>query len=153
MTYTAVIKRSNGTYLVSFPDLPNINTYGETIEEALHHATEALNGCLESDFERGFNLPKQGSPLRSRVGDGIATAKQDGKTCAHAIQVEPHIALAYQLRRIRNGMSQSQIAKKLGISYQAYQKLENPRKCNPTVKTLEKISEVLGKNLIISFRS
>ena len=46
-----------------------------------------------------------------------------------------------------------ELAKKLGISYQAYQKLENPRKCNPTVKTLEKISEVFGKNLIISLKS
>ena len=54
---------------------------------------------------------------------------------------------------IVDGHHRNKIAKKLGISYQAYQKLENPRKCNPTVKTLEKISEVLGKNLVISLRS
>ena len=30
-------------------------------------------------------------------------------------------------------------------------KLENPRKCNPTIKTLEKISAVLGKKLKIAF--
>ena len=47
--------------------------------------------------------------------------------------------------------SQVEIARELGISYQAYQKLENPRKCNPTIKTLERISEVLGKHLEINF--
>lgn len=64
----------------------------------------------------------------------------------------PHIEIAYQLRIIRNGHSQSEIARKPGISYQAYQKLENPRKCNPTVKTLERISEVFGKVLTISLK-
>ena len=125
-------------YLAKFPDIPNVNTYGETVEDACKNAKEALNGCLESDFERGFKLPKSS---QKRYQNG------------YAIEVEPHIALAYQLRKIRNGMTQLQIARKLGISYQAYQKLENPRKCNPTVKTLEKISDVLEKNLIISFKS
>lgn len=134
MTYTAIIKKNNGSYLVEFPDIPNINTYGNDIDDAIKNAKEALNGCLESDFERGFILPRQ---------------RQSKYRNAYAIEVAPHIALAYQLRKIRNGMSQSQIAKKLGISYQAYQKLENPRKCNPTIKTLEKISNVFGKNLII----
>ena len=138
MNYTAVIKKSNGAYLVEFPDIPSINTYGETVKGALHNAKEALNGCLESDFERGFKLPKR---TKRKYRNG------------YAIEVEPHISLAYQLRKIRNGMSQSQIAKKLGISYQAYQKLENPRKCNPTVKTLEKISEVFGRSLVISLKS
>ena len=138
MTYTAIIKKSNGAYLIEFPDIPNINTYGETITDALNNAKEALNGCLESDFERGFKLPKPGEKTHRN---------------GYAIEVEPHICLAYQLRKIRNGVSQSEIAKKLGISYQAYQKLENPRKCNPTIKTLEKISEVFGKNLVISLRS
>ena len=82
----------------------------------------------------------------------LKSSKKETKN-AYAIGVEPHIALAYQLRKVRNGLSQSEIAKMLGISYQAYQKLENPRKCNPTVKTREKISEVLGKNLVIALKS
>jgi antitoxin HicB len=48
---------------------------------------------------------------------------------------------------MRDGRTQIEIARKLGISYQAYQKLENPRKCNPTIKTLERIGEVMGKRL------
>jgi antitoxin HicB len=33
---------------------------------------------------------------------------------------------------------------------QSYQRLENPRKANPTVKTLERIAHVYGRELSIS---
>jgi len=138
MEYYAILKKDKydtNAYLVSFPDLPNVNTYGDTKEEALRHAAEALNGCIECDFERGYSLPKP---------------RKINRKNAYPIPVEPHIQIAWQLRKLRNGHSQSDIAQKLGITYQAYQKLENPRKCNPTIKTLEKISRVLGWNVQIS---
>ena len=50
MTYIAIIQKSSGSYLVEFPEFPNINTYGASIRDALSNAKEALNGCLESDF-------------------------------------------------------------------------------------------------------
>ncbi len=133
----ARIQKAEGYHLVSFPDFPNINTYGSTMEEALENAEEALNATLETEFERGYVLPIAGSHL--------------GKRAHHAIRVLPHIEIAYALKQLRNGHSQSEIARKLGISYQSYQKLENPRKCNPTVKTLERIGKVLGKELRITW--
>jgi antitoxin HicB len=75
-----------------------------------------------------------------------------GQRSYHAIPVLPHVEIAYALKRMRNGHSQTEIARKLGITYQSYQKLENPRKCNPTVKTLERIGEALGKELVITWR-
>lgn len=137
MEYYAQIKKEDGVYLVSFFDLPNVMTYGETLEEAREHASDALNGVLASDFERGFVLPR--------------SKKHTGKQI-YAVTVYPHIALAYTLRTLRRKDSQQKIAKQLGISYQAYQRLENPRTCNPTVKTLERIGDVLGKDLKISFQ-
>jgi antitoxin HicB len=138
MEYFARITKSGPDFLVAFPDFPNINTYGADLEEALKNAREALNGTLESEFERGYSLPIAGHFA--------------GKRSYHSIQVLPHIEIAYGLKKMRNGHSQTEIARKLGITYQAYQKLENPRKCNPTVKTLERIGEVLGKELVISWR-
>lgn len=136
MVYYAKIIKQDGAFLVSFPDLVNVNTYGNTLEEALKNAAEALNGTLEADFERGYTLPE----ARARHGRGM-----------HPVEVFPHIEIAYMLRQLRNGYSQKEIAGRLGISQQAYQKLEDPRKCNPTVKTLEKISGVLNKKLEVSF--
>jgi antitoxin HicB len=136
MKYYAEISKSEGYYVVSFPDFKNINTYGETMEEAIQNAEEALNGALESDFERGYSLPK---PTKLK------------KKNTHPIKLYPHIEIAYLLKRMRKGKSQVEVARKLGISYQAYQKLENPRRCNPTIKTLEKLSSVFGKRLEVSF--
>jgi len=136
MNFMAKLKREDSVYLVSFPVFPNVNTFGETREEALENASEALNGALLVDFERGYRLP---DPVPVR-----------GKN-SFAICVLPNIAIAYQLRRLRRNQSQADVARRIGISYQAYQKLENPRKCNPTVKTLEKIGAALGKTLDVVF--
>ena len=136
MHFYARIIKEDGFYLVSFPDFENINTYGDNLKEAKNNAIEALNACLESDFERGYSLPP--------------SKEHRGKTY-YQIKVYPHIEIAYLLRKLRHGKSQVDIARKLGVSYQAYQKLENPRKCNPTIKTLERISDTLGKELEITF--
>ena len=136
MEYSAKIVKENGDFLVSFVDFPNVMTYGETLEEAIKNATEALNGSLESDFERGYELPKKSNA----IGDDN-----------YLIPVLAHIEISYELRQMRETKSQIEIARELGVTYQAYQKLENPRKCNPTIKTLERISSVLGKRLKVSF--
>ena len=83
LAYPAQIEKQDDGYLVSFPDLENIMTYGSTMEEALHNAEEALNGCIESDFERNFVIP---SP------SDITGEK------AYNIPVAPHIAVAIMLR-------------------------------------------------------
>lgn len=135
LKYLAHIAKSNDVYLVSFPDLENVITYGASIEEALANAEEALNGCLESDFERNFAIPE---PSPSEAG-------------MYPIPVAPHIAVAILLRKLRADRSQIEIARQLNISYQVYQRLENPRKANPTVKTLEKLARVFGKRVELGF--
>lgn len=136
LQYPATIKKTSGSYLVSFFDFAAINTWGETLERALANAEEALNGCLESDFERGFNLPEP--------------SQHKGRS-VHYIPVRPHIAVALMLRKMRAGRSQREIARKLDISFQVYQRLENPRRSNPTVKTLEKVARVYGKHVALGF--
>jgi antitoxin HicB len=136
LQYPAKIFREGEHYLVSFPDFENINSFGSTLKEALLNAEEALNGCLESDFERNFHISE---PSRC-AGKGI-----------YCIPVQPHIAVALMLRKLRADNSQIEIARKLKISYQVYQRLENPRKSNPTIKTLEKIARVYGKKMELGF--
>lgn len=136
LKYPAHIAKDNDAYLVSFPDLENVITYGTSIEEALANAEEALNGCLESDFERNFAIP-----------DPSASDSPE----MHQIPVSPHIAVAIILRKLRADRSQIEIARQLHISYQVYQRLENPRKANPTIKTLEKVARVFGKRVELGF--
>ena len=132
MVYNCTIEKYKDIFWVKFPDMTNIQTYGNTHEHALAMAKEALEGCLECDISRGYPIP---SPAYKK---------------GYPVTVAPHIALSLQLRELRGEQSQTDIAKKLGLSYQAYQRLENPRKANPTVKTLEKIADVYGRELVIS---
>ncbi len=119
--------RQDKEYLVEFPDLEGCLTSGRTKALALAMASEALSGYLTSIFERGFPIP--------------APSKLKGKNIFYT---EPEVAVAtsVMLRQIREErhLSQEDVAKKLHISYQAYQKLEHPTKANPTLKTLEKMA-------------
>ena len=132
MTYHCNIERDGDMFLVDSPDLPNVLTFGNTHEHALQMAKEALDAVLEAEVAQG--LPA--SPPEYSGG--------------HPVTVANHIALAIRLRSLRGERSQTEIASSLGMSYQAYQRLENPRKANPTVKTLEKIAHAYGRELTIS---
>jgi len=136
LAYPARIEKQDDGYLVTFPDLENVMTYGATVDEAVSNAEEALNGCIESDFERNFAIPSPSAISGAEI---------------FTIPVAPHIAVAIMLRSLRADRPQAEIARQLNISYQVYQRLENPRKANPTVKTLEKIARVFGKRIELGF--
>jgi predicted RNase H-like HicB family nuclease len=53
-----------GGFVVSVPDLPGVWTQGETREEALANAREAITGYLETLKEEGWPIP---NPVRELV--------------------------------------------------------------------------------------
>ena len=120
---------------VRFPDLPGCFTYGETIEEARKMAREALTGFLQSIDARKLNIP-----IPSKLaGDEVVY-----------IEPETPVAFAMWLRKQREslGLSQSDVAKKLGIKYQTYQRIESPSKTNPTLKTILRLEKVFNQKLL-----
>ena len=132
MIYYCTIKKKGAVFIAQFPDMPNIVTCGFTHEEALAMAKDALDGCLETDIA-----------LDNKIPDPVYTK-------GYPIQVANHIVLSLQLRKLRGKKSQTDIAQRLGMTYQAYQRLENPRKANPTIKTLERIAKAYGRQLNVS---
>lgn len=51
-------KEKEGGYTVTFPDVEEAVTYGETLEEAVEMAKECLGMCLETRNEEGEGVPK-----------------------------------------------------------------------------------------------
>jgi antitoxin HicB len=131
MLYHCVIEQEGEEYIAQFPDMPNIVTCGFSRAEALRMAKEALDGVPAAEVARGNPVPPP--------------SFQDGEP----VPVLSHIAVALRLRELRGGKSQTEIAGKLGLTYQAYQRLKNPQRANPTLKTLEKIAGVFGKELSV----
>lgn len=130
MTYYCTLKKEDGVYYVAFPDLPHVFTFGNTKKEALEMAGEVLNGVLESEVSRGIKIP---APCFS---------------AGYAVEVEPNITFALMLRKNRGDKTQSEMAEKLNISYQQYQRLENPKKTNPTLKTIAKLQKIFDYKFI-----
>ena len=132
--YYARITKQRGGYLVEFPDLRGCLTEGKTIREALDHGREALSGWLFVAIRKGDEIP----PGRVRRARGYHLIVPD---------VDVAIPLAILSARKRRGLTQAQVADTLGMSQQAYRKFEMPGKSNPTLRSLRRLSEVLGLEL------
>jgi|YelNatPaOPRAMG01_1025707.scaffolds.fasta_scaffold40375_2 predicted RNase H-like HicB family nuclease len=52
-----LIKEEDGTYYVSVEELPGCATMGDTLEEAMAMIKEAMEGWIESNLERGLEIP------------------------------------------------------------------------------------------------
>mgnify|MGYP002853173080 CR=1 FL=1 len=127
MTYNCDITEKEGKFLVNFPDVPNAITFGNSLEDALLMAKDVLDGILASHLDNGFRISE--------------SSYKNG----YAIEVSPKIAFAIELRKARAGHSQKEIAEKAGMTYQQYQRLENPHKTNPTLETLYKLQRVFNR--------
>ena len=115
--YARIKKQKDGKFLVVFPDLDGCFTEGESLAEAKAHALEALNLWLSSSCETGdaYPIPK---PRRKNGAD------------YYPIGVDPLLVPAILLKQIRMKMrlSQSKLAKELGVSVAEYASCERPVK-------------------------
>ena len=112
-----------------------IMTDGATLEHAKEMASEAASGLIETYLEH--NIPFSIPPMSNEPN-------------YYAIPLEPGLAFAFWLRNRRKSrnMTLAETAEKLGVKYQVYQKLENPRTANPTLKTLRKIEQIFDDELV-----
>ena len=127
MTYNCNITPKEGKFFVQFPDIPNAITLGNTQEEALSMASDVLNGILSSHLDNGYPI----SEPKYNAG--------------YSVEVSPKVAFAMELRKARANHTQKEVAEKAGMSYQQYQRLENPHKTNPTLETLYKLQKVFNR--------
>jgi antitoxin HicB len=59
-TYTVILEpEPEGGYVVHCPSLPGVVTEGETVEEALAMARNAITGYLESLRKNGLPIPRE----------------------------------------------------------------------------------------------
>jgi antitoxin HicB len=64
LTYRILLRKEpEGGYTVLVPALPGCITYGETIEEAIKMAKEAIELYLESMIENGEDIPTEEGTL------------------------------------------------------------------------------------------
>ncbi|MGH9386921.1 MAG: type II toxin-antitoxin system HicB family antitoxin [Vicinamibacterales bacterium] len=98
MEYRATLKPdTNGTIMVSFPDLPGTHSFGDTREDALDHGRDALETVLEFYIRnrRPIPAPSPGRGPRVEVPTMLAT-----KILLHNAMLEQKVTRAELGRRL-----------------------------------------------------
>jgi len=58
--------QQEGGYVVTFPDIPEAITQGESVADALLHAADALTSALDFYIEDGIPIPPPSKPKRGQ---------------------------------------------------------------------------------------
>lgn len=85
--YPAIVERAGAGFSVFFPDLPGCTSAGDTVNEALVNAAEALEGHLEVSAEHGDAIADPSEldaiardPEVDEVARAIVRAEKPGKS-------------------------------------------------------------------------
>jgi antitoxin HicB len=129
-----------GGYVVQFIDIPSCVTEGDTLEEAKAMAREALSGVLASMDSRKINIP-------------TPTKKLEGSPDFDDVYyIEPDLKIAFAIslkqERERQGLTQKEVAERMHVNWAFYQRIENPRKSNPTLTTIAKLESVFARRFL-----
>lgn len=136
LTYGARIKRDDDGFLVTFRDIKNAFTGALTREKAICNAQEVLDLILLDLLEKGEMIP---TPSSIKQGEIPISASPDVAAPA----------LLHILRTISH-RSMADVAKKMGVPYQSYQRMESGK--NLTMKSLKKAASALGSIVEIRLR-
>ena len=126
-------KDEDGKYLVIFPDFPETLTEGDTEEEALFNASEALTLTLEGRAEESMEIP-----LPSQTD------------CGRMVYPSSRVQAALLVRFSRKGRKIADIARSLGTSWPVVSHMEDLHHWT-TLRQLDKTAAILGKRLVVSF--
>jgi antitoxin HicB len=131
--YPAVLEaQSDGSFLVTFVDLPDTFTEGHSKDEALFNAAEVLSGMLAWRLEEAKDVPAPSQKVKG----------------AHYVAPDAKTQAAMLLRLARGDRSLSDLARALETSWPSAKRLENPTHW-PSLKTLDRAAAALGKKLVL----
>lgn len=81
--YVAIVDGKPGAFGVVVPDLPGCTSGGDTVEESLHNAVEAVTLWVEDARADGEEIPKPRSAEKLRHDPNIAAALARGGILAY----------------------------------------------------------------------
>ncbi|MCD4785430.1 MAG: helix-turn-helix domain-containing protein [Candidatus Eremiobacteraeota bacterium] len=134
--YSGIVHNDPDGLWIEFPDFPELSgTQGDTMEELIMMAEDCLGGYIEYLLEQGRDIPEP-----SKIEDENIIYIQ--------VPVETAIPLIYKKARKEMGLTQGEVASRMGVTYRAVQNIER-KKRSPSIKTLTKIAKALGKKLVV----
>jgi antitoxin HicB len=135
MIYACKIKPDTKGYRVQFRDIPEALTGGDTLEDALHHAQDALLTALEFYFDDRRLVP-------------TASQKKRGE---HAVAIPALVAAKIELHNemVVSNKKRSTLARELSLVPSGIDRLLDIRQ--PTkLETIEQALAIFGRRLEIT---
>ena len=136
LSYGAKIEPDGNGFLVTFRDIENAFTYGDTFEEAVYNAQEVLDLILLDRLEKNDNVPLS-SPLRKNEIVIAASPEVTAPALLH-------------IMRTTSNRSMADVARTMGVSYQSYQRMESGK--NITMKSFKRAASAMGSIVEIRLR-
>lgn len=131
LSYPAKIEKKTDDgeyYFVSFRDMENCFTQGDTYEEAYSNAQDVLGFMLQDYIDDEVAFPKP-----SKLKDGEILIEPLPELCA---------PLLLYHARVQSKLTQSEVAKKMGVSRQRYFDIEHGK--NLTMRTFSRSARAIG---------
>ena len=137
LRYPVILERdSNGTILVSFPDVPEAHTFGDGREEALARAADALETAFMGYMEDRREIPK---PSKKRSSAFV--------TLAALTEAKLMLYSAMKTQRV----TKSELARRMSCHPPQVDRLLNLRH-GSRLDQLEAAFRALGKDLSVHIR-
>ncbi len=133
--YPAMLMPEAAGFTVRFPDLPDAITGGEDRSDAQAQAVDCLEEAIAVRIADGLDIPEP-SPLRR---------KQVAITLPAPMAAKAALYLAIR----ETGLSNMQLARKLGLDEKEIRRLLNPKHATK-LSRIEDVLSRLGKRLTIS---
>lgn len=134
MQYPVTIEQDGHTFMVRFVDIPEALTCGDTYEEALAEAHDALVTAFEFYFEDQRPVP-------------MPTPAKEQAVVSVPASVWAKVLLLNTM--LSKNITQAELAKRMGSRKQEMQRIINLGH-NTKIDTLNKALEVMGKQLTLS---
>lgn len=132
MYYPVAIEQDGDAYLVTFPDIPEAITSGETVGEALAMAADALVTAFEFYFEDDNPIP-------------MPSARAKGQ---RVVEVPPSVWAKVLLLNaiLEEGVTRAELARRIGIKRQEMNRVVNLGHTTK-IDTIAKGLAALGRHL------
>jgi antitoxin HicB len=122
--------KKDGGYVVTFRDLSEAITQGDTVEECLDEGAGALQAALEGRIMDGLDIPM---PSKAKRGERLI-----------AVPVQTALKTALYLTMREHGITRVELARRLRIDEKEARRMLDPY--HPTkAERLERALAVLGK--------
>lgn len=130
MRYPINLQPDNGGYVVSFPDIPEALTQGDTREEALEMGLDALITAFEFYFEDNQKVPLPGDVAGDYVDVPLSVASKVLMLNAF----------------IESGLTRVELADRIGIKKQEVNRLIDLQHATK-IDAIQRAMKALGKRL------